>query len=212
MIFLIILFHELGHVFIAKLFKYKIIFIEIFPFGGVSKIDKLLNESFLPDFLIAIMGVIFQCFLFLIFKSSEFVKINLYLILFNLLPIIPLDGSKIIFEIYAYFFNYKKSIKLYYITSFIFIFLYFILNFKYSLNNYMIIILFIYKTIEVVKNKSIFYEKFILEKIFYDINYKRFKQINGFSNEFYKNLKYYYFTNDKIISDREYLRKQLLTK
>lgn len=211
-IFLIILFHELGHIFIAKLFKYKIISIEIFPFGGVSKIDKLLNESFLTDFLIAIMGVIFQCFLFLIFKSSEFVKINLYLILFNLLPIIPLDGSKIIFEIYAYFFNYKKSIKLYYITSFIFIFLYFILNFKYSLNNYMIIILFIYKTIEVVKNKSIFYEKFILEKIFYDINYKRFKQINGFSNEFYKNLKYYYFANDKIISDREYLREQLLTK
>ena len=79
-------------------------------------------------------------------------------------------------------------------------------------NNYMIIILFIYKTIEVVKNKNIFYEKFILEKIFYDINYKRFKQINGFSNKFYKNLKYYYFMHDKIISDKDYLRNQLLTK
>lgn len=207
-IFLIVLFHELGHVVICKIFKYKIKSIEIFPFGGVTKIDKLLNNSIIKDLLISIMGIIFQLFIFLITDNVVVLKYNKYIMLFNLLPIIPLDGSKILFEIYALIMPYKKVIKYYYITSFIFIIIYFIFNYKYNLNNYMIIILFIYKTVEVIKNKNILYEKFILERALYNIKFNKVKNKNEDINKYFKDTKYYYKYNNKIISDKEYLKNK----
>ena len=58
-----------------------------------------------------------------------------FTMIFNLLPIIPLDGSKILFEIYAYFLPFKKVIKYHYLTSFLFILIYLFLNYKYNFNN-----------------------------------------------------------------------------
>ena len=207
-IFLIVLFHELGHVIICKIFKYKINSIEIFPFGGVTKIDKLLNNSIIKDLLISIMGIIFQLIIFLITDNAVVLKYNKYIMIFNLLPIIPLDGSKLLFEIYALIMPYKKVIKYYYITSFIFIIIYFIFNYKYNLNNYMIIILFIYKTVEVIKNKNILYEKFILERALYNIKFNKVKNKNEDINKYFKDTKYYYKYNNKIISDKEYLKNK----
>lgn len=207
-IFFIVIFHELGHVVICKIFKYKIKSIEIFPFGGVTKIDKLLNDSIIKDLLISIMGIIFQLIIFLITDNLVVLKYNKYIMLFNLLPIIPLDGSKILFEIYALIMPYKKVIKYYYLTSFIFIIIYFIFNYKYNLNNYMIIILFIYKTIEVIKNRNILYEKFILERALYDIKFNKVKNKNEDINKYLKDTKYYYKYNNKIISDKEYLKNK----
>ena len=53
----IVLFHELGHIFIIKLLGYKISMIEIFPFGGICKINKKLNDSIIKDILIALFGI-----------------------------------------------------------------------------------------------------------------------------------------------------------
>ena len=154
------------------------------------------------------MGIIFQLFIFLITDNVIILKYNKYIMLFNLLPIIPLDGSKILFEIYALIMPYKKVIKYYYLTSFIFIIIYFIFNYKYNLNNYMIIILFIYKTIEVIKNRNILYEKFILERALYDIKFNKVKNKNEDINKYLKDTKYYYKYNNKIISDKEYLKNK----
>ena len=102
-IFAIVLFHELGHVFIAKVLGYKILDIEIFPFGGITKVDKHLNDNIYKDLLLASFGIIFQLFIhfFCIYFDylGIFYKYNMSIMLFNLLPIIPLDGSKIVFEI-----------------------------------------------------------------------------------------------------------------
>ena len=100
-IFGIVIFHELGHILISIILGYKIKSVELFPFGGITKIDNIYNSSFINNFLISIMGAVFQCILFIFFKDSFFIKINYSIMLFNLLPIIPLDGSKILFEIYA---------------------------------------------------------------------------------------------------------------
>ena len=40
-IFLIVIIHELGHILTIKLFKYQIISITLYPFGGITKIDCL---------------------------------------------------------------------------------------------------------------------------------------------------------------------------
>ena len=108
-ILFIVVFHELGHVLICKILGYDIICIEIFPFGGITKISKHLNDHIYRDFLIAIFGVVFQLLLFIpvifgFITNEVFIKYNLSIMLFNLLPIIPLDGSKILFEVFSRFF------------------------------------------------------------------------------------------------------------
>ena len=53
LIYFIVLFHELGHLFIIKLLGYKIIKVDIYPSGGVTKIDKKINTKISHDLLIA---------------------------------------------------------------------------------------------------------------------------------------------------------------
>ena len=156
----IILFHELGHVVITLLLGYKVESIEIFPFGGITKIDKLLNTKIYKDLLIAIFGVVFQLIISLVYHLGYINDVMIYnynmsIMLFNLLPIIPLDGSKIVFELLNYKLSYKKSLMLSFVISFIFIVVYFLLNYQYQLNNYMIIALFITKTIEGIKHRKL---------------------------------------------------------
>lgn len=205
-IFIIVMIHELGHVIISLLLGYKIISVEIYPFGGITKIDKLLNESIKKDLLISIAGILFQLPLFIIVKNPEFLYLNKMILLFNLFPIIPLDGSKIVFEIYNIFLSYEKSIKLYIATSLIFTLIYAYINYQTLLNNYLIIVLFLTKTYEIWKNKKIICKKFILEKLLYDLKYSSV-DMNKSISDYKKDTRYYYFDNNKIINDQEYLKK-----
>ena len=59
-IFSICLIHELGHTFFIKLFGYKIVSIELLPFGGYTKIDKMINTSINKDIIISLGGILFQ--------------------------------------------------------------------------------------------------------------------------------------------------------
>ena len=43
LIFLIVIIHEIGHVFFLKYFHYKIEKVEIFPFGGLTTTNKYIN-------------------------------------------------------------------------------------------------------------------------------------------------------------------------
>ena len=212
-ILFIILFHECGHIFITILLGYKIKSIELFPFGGITKIDKYLNTPIYYDLLIAIFGVIFQSIIFFlgkinIIQNEMLLSYNKTIMLFNLLPIIPLDGSKILFEVYNLFFDYNKALKYYVITSILFIIIYLFFNYKYALNNYLMIGLFLFKTIEIIKNRRIIHHKFILERMLYDdLNFSHLKNKNELPIKYYKDVKYYYNYKNKIISEKEYLSK-----
>ena len=48
-ILFIVITHELAHVLVAKALGYKIISINIYPFGGITKIDKKLNDHIIYD-------------------------------------------------------------------------------------------------------------------------------------------------------------------
>lgn len=204
-ILLIVIFHELGHVFIILLLGYKIKSVEIFPFGGITKIDKKVNDHLISDILIAIFGVLFQGLLFLFFKEEEFIKLNYSIMLFNMLPIVPLDGSKVLLEIFNIFMPFKKAIKINNIISFIAIGLFFIINYKYNLDNYLIICFLIYKTIEEIKNSKLLFYKFILERKLYDIKHRKVVNKNINISRYQKDVKYYYFDGKKIIDEKTYL-------
>lgn len=207
-LFLIVIFHEFGHVFFALLFKFKIEEIKIYPFGGITKINYALNESSIKIILLALGGIIFQLILFVFINDSIFIKYNYYLLLFNLLPIIPLDGSKILFEIYTKFFMYKKCILLIIITSIVTVFIYILLNYYYVFNNYLIIILFISKIYEYYKYRKVIYKKFILERLLYNYGYNRIEN-NIDINNYKKNYRYYYYEDNHIISEKEYLIRKM---
>ena len=63
-IFIIVLIHELGHVFFFYLFNYDVESVVIYPFGGVSKVSKRIHERIYKDVVISLGGIFFQILLF----------------------------------------------------------------------------------------------------------------------------------------------------
>lgn len=210
-IFFIIIIHEFGHVFFSLLFKYEIISIELFPFGGLTKCNKLLNNSIYKDLLISFGGIIFQLILLLlciinIINNALFYEINTFILLFNLIPIIPLDGSNILFDILNFFLSYEKAIFIYCSISVISIFLFFHFFYYSIFNHFFIISLFLIKTYSIIKNRKIIYQKFIIERLLYDIKYRKTKTGHTNIKKYQKDVKYYYYKNNKIIDEKEYLK------
>ena len=72
-LFIIILIHELGHILTALFFDWNIKKIVILPFGGITIFEDKINRSMAEEFLIAIIGPMFQLFLFFI-KNKLFLN------------------------------------------------------------------------------------------------------------------------------------------
>ena len=67
----LIIVHELGHLIMSRLFKYKVDKIIIYPYGGLTKLDTIINTNICKDLLVAISGVIAQSVYFLIIYFLE---------------------------------------------------------------------------------------------------------------------------------------------
>lgn len=219
-IFLIVLFHELGHIFFIKLFKYKIINVTLYPFGGITKIDKDINTPLNKELLIACGGIIFQLILFIIIyfvpinviTKELLYKYNMSILLFNILPIIPLDGSIIINSLLNKIFSYKVSYYLYIIISIIFSIFYLFFNYWYSLNNYLIVSLFIIKTYYAIKNYKYLKTRFLLERYLNKYEYKYISTKTG-NLDILKIDTYQYFKeNNKIVSEYSKLKEKFDSK
>ena len=118
LIFLIsILIHEFSHILVGIFFGYKVKNFKFLPFGAYIEFKEhyKIKKQILKNCIIYLMGpisnfLISLIFVFYNFKYSEqIVYINFILGIFNLLPIIPLDGSKILREILINFFDNKRS-------------------------------------------------------------------------------------------------------
>src|SRR5574344_1337196 len=121
----IITIHELGHITGALIFKWNIDKIVIMPFGGLTIFKELINKPLKEEFIILILGPLFQLINYLIFKdmSSSFRYYNYGLFLFNFLPIYPLDGYKLWCILLERIIPFKVVMRLMIFISFIFIFL-----------------------------------------------------------------------------------------
>ena len=184
---IIILSHEFGHYFASKIFNWNIDKIYLYPFGGLIKYNEKIDKPFLEEFIIAISGITNQSIVYIlcifIFKNNTYffniIKNYHYSILFfNLIPIIPLDGSKILNIILNKIFNFRKS---YIILNIISIVLLIIFIFKSNFSLLIVILFLIYKIYLNIKNKSILFNRFILEKYLYD-DYKKICIINNIKN------------------------------
>ena len=111
---LLIFIHEIGHLTAALYYKWNVKKIVILPFGGITIFNELLNKSLKEEFVILVLGPIFQILFYCILcifniKSNLITNYHYSLLLFNLLPIIPLDGSKLLNIILNKLFSFKYS-------------------------------------------------------------------------------------------------------
>lgn len=221
LIYLIVIVHELGHIFIIKVLGYKVISVDIYPSGGITKIAKPINTKISHDLVIAVFGVLFQVLLYLLFyllysfsyiRSSTyelFVSYNTTILIFNALPIVPLDGYQFLRGISEIFWPFKQAFKISFIISLVSGLMFLTYHQLFSLNNYLIVSFLIYKLFLEFKNFKYQHERFLLERYLYDFPYRTIKNEKEINLDRLKKDTYHYFlSNRKYLSEKKVLAKK----
>lgn len=198
--FLLLLIHEIGHAITGILLGYKLEKIMFYPLGGVTIFNLPVNIPLKKEFLIIIAGPIFQILgYFLLINFFPFIKAYHYtLLVFNLLPIYPLDGGKLLNIICSCFWNYLVSFNITFIISIFVIIGMFFNNVKFfNLNLFLMLVLMLFKIIKIYSKRFFYYNKMLLERYLYNYNFSKIKNINNI-NDFYRdNLHYINFKDEK---------------
>ena len=154
-----ILLHECGHMIFILLFGGKIKKVELTIFGG--RVDCIMpKNTFLEAMLINLGGVFVNIIILLIdykdYKHSLYIiEYNKLLIIFNLIPIFPLDGYRVCEEIFSRIFNPGKAFKVQsYLSCFLIIVLFIISVIYNSIGLILITILLFLKNIERIRKKD----------------------------------------------------------
>lgn len=120
-ILFIVLFHELGHYAMAEFFNWRVKSIMLWVFGGVMNTDEHGTRPIYEEVLVTIAGpfqhIIIYFGLFVLSSSEllslSIIEIALYyntvILLFNLLPIWPLDGGKLVLLVLSTLLPYRKA-------------------------------------------------------------------------------------------------------
>ncbi len=168
----------MGHIVGSIIYKWQIDKVILLPFGGITIFKENIDKSLKEEFMIAILGPLFQLIFYFIYKENPiFNYYNLVILLFNLLPIYPLDGSKIINILFNAFLSFKKSHILTIIISVIAMFFIVLIN-KYNLLLYLIFLFISLEIIKEINKHNYYFNRFLLERYLYDNNYKKKRTIS----------------------------------
>ena len=213
----LILIHELGHYTIARLYHFPVVKIVIYPYGGMTKLNSMINRDINEELLIATAGVICQYIFYLFIKILFFQGMireytyhlytiyNNQMIFFNLLPIYPLDGSKIINLLLEKYFPFYLSNQITIIFSFLFLLLLVILNlYQYNYSNIMIFFLLLTYLYQFYQKRKYLYQRFLLERYLYSISYPKTKKISKIK-KMYKNKSHLVYYHHHYLKEKEYL-------
>lgn len=207
---LIIIVHELGHIIVSLIFKWNIEKVIILPFGGLTKFNEIINRPLKEEFFIAISGIVFQMIFFVLIKgkiSYEYFNIiNYFILLFNLMPIYPLDGSKILNVLFNKLFSFKNSLIITSIVSYIFIIIFLLLFINV---NKLVLLVFSFLLIEVNKlyrEKDFIFNKFLLERYLGKFKFKKEKTINSV-DKMKKDYRHIFYINNKYLTENYFLKK-----
>lgn len=206
---LIIIFHELGHIITSAYYNWEIDKILLLPFGGITIFNKDINRSLKEEFIICVSGSLFQIIFYLIFKKYLGIdNIHYNLLIFNLLPIVPLDGSKLLNVILNKMFSYKSSLVLTNIISILTIIILLLININ-NLLLYLITLFLIFKVISEIKNIKYIFNRFLLERYYKHFNYKKTKKINGYDlNKMFLENNHLFYIDNKYYTEREIIKKR----
>ncbi|MGG4141561.1 M50 family metallopeptidase [Paenibacillus algorifonticola] len=122
-LFLIVIVHEAGHVLVARYFGWQIREVKLLPFGGVAEVEDAGSLPAGEDALVAIAGPLQNVWMGLAAWglgqlglwdsewSAYVVNANMMIGLFNLLPIYPLDGGKLLQAALSYSLNFYSVMR-----------------------------------------------------------------------------------------------------
>ncbi len=215
-IVILIMVHEVGHFLMALLFKVHVEKIILYPFGGISKFYMDMNISRKKEFLILIMGPIFQelgyfmlinCNLF--YNYIDFIKIYHYGILFfNLLPIYPLDGGKLLNIFISGITSFNRAFEITIKIGYLIIGGIVLIDINnLTLNIFIMMLFLIYKITYEYKRRKYFYEKFLLERYLKRYPFKKYKVISNMDN-FYRGYRHLFKRENGYYTEREILEKK----
>lgn len=176
----IVLIHELGHYVMASLFNWRVRRIVLLPFGGVAEVDEHGNRPFKEEILVVLFGPFQHVWMialgfglaYLDIWSSlffeKFLAYNLMILIFNLLPIWPLDGGKLLFLLFAYFRPFKSAHLLVIACSFLLLigFAFFsVIYFDIYLNTTIIFLFLLYSLYVEYRHHYYVFLRFLLERL-----------------------------------------------
>lgn len=216
-ILILIIFHEFGHYIISYLYKWNIDRITIYPFGGILYFDELIDKPLKEEFFITLGGPINQLIIFFIYYlfyknniiNDNFYYLikhyNFYILIFNLLPIIPLDGSKLLNILLNKLFNFKLAYYLLILISFIeTVALFYIIKNNYSC--YVMIVTLISSIFIEYKRRNYIFNRFLLEKYLYKNNFKKYHKINNI-NKMKRNRKHIFVYKNNQYTEKDFIKK-----
>lgn len=120
-VFGVVLVHELAHSVAAKGYGLAVTEVELMPFGGVARIDDLIEMDPQVETKVAMAGPLANLFMIgvgLVFRTYEvypqelvgfFLRTNLALAAFNALPALPLDGGRVYRAMLCRNWGYQKA-------------------------------------------------------------------------------------------------------
>jgi Zn-dependent protease/CBS domain-containing protein len=130
LLFLCVLLHEFGHIFVARGFGVKTPDVTLLPIGGVARLEKI-PEKPREEFLIAVAGPLVNVVIALVLLGftgasvkygavasmddaripliDRLAAVNLFLALFNMIPAFPMDGGRVLRALLATRLGYVRA-------------------------------------------------------------------------------------------------------
>ena len=207
----IVVVHEIGHITGGLIFSWKIKQVILLPFGGLTVFNNLVNTSLFEEFVVNLLGPVFQV-IFYFFLSRFFVLsdwivyYNFALLIFNLLPIYPLDGSKFLYVFLCLFFPFKCAHKCLVFISFLFIIFVFIYVGHFDLIIFLILFFLFFRVLNEYRNHDYIFNKFLFERYNYNFDFRCVRKV-FFVNGMYLWCRHLFFVDSNYISERNFLKK-----
>lgn len=123
LVFALVIGHEFAHLLAAKAYGFKVIGLEVFPLGGVAHFDGLFEGRKIEESLMALSGPLFNLALLFLAEglrwqgfwegrlTEDFVRYNFWLAAFNLIPVLPLDGGRVVRALFSGTFGFVRMTK-----------------------------------------------------------------------------------------------------
>ncbi|PDY40260.1 stage IV sporulation protein FB [Bacillus wiedmannii] len=181
LLFCIVLIHELGHAFAAAHYNWRIKKIQLLPFGGVAELEEHGNKSLKEELVVVIAGPIQHIWMmvvgYIVFEVGWlgadlyyfFIWNNMIILAFNLLPIWPLDGGKVLFNVLSYRFPYLQAHEKMMKLSCVFFSVILVWQLLWNGNNIMMWVLLIFLAVSLYqewKQRQYAFMRFLLERYY----------------------------------------------
>lgn len=203
--------HEFGHILMGILFKWKIERVIILPFGALTVFNEDINRKLSEEALIAIMGPVFQIlFTFFLYnlEVSDAVYYSSSILCFNLLPIFPLDGSKLLNVFLNKITSFKRSHALIIMISLLTMFMV-ILDSDFNLILILILAFLLMRVFSEIKNHESLFNRFLLERYLKNYHFKKIKKIKSLDvRKMKRDYKHLFYSGFKWVTEREILKKR----